>query len=201
VRAEARATDGKSLTVLVAGSTRPAATSTMAVALASRFAQSGLSVVLIDADQHTGSITHEFRADEQGGIPAFLARSADVNSRSRNRNSATLDDTFGAFTETSIAGVEVLGLGPIAGRAGLRRTDVPELLSGAMAHAHVVVIDGGALLEAATTMQFAQMVDTIVLTVPMKSQQLDGLEDIADQLGTQRMKSVLPVITHPARRR
>ena len=68
-----------------------------------------------------------------------------------------------------------------------------------MAHAHVVVIDGGALLEAATSMQFAQIVDTIVLAVPMKSQQLDGLEDIADQLGAQRITSVLPVITHPAR--
>jgi uncharacterized protein involved in exopolysaccharide biosynthesis len=201
VRAEARATDGKSLSVLVAGSTRPAATSTLAVALASRFAQSGLSVVLIDADQQTGAITYQFQAEQQGGIPAFLARSADVTVRSRTRSSASLDDTFGAFTETSIAGVEVLGLGPVDGRSWLRRTDVGELLSGAMAHAHVVVIDGGALLEAATTMQFAQLVDTIVLAVPMKSQQLDGLEDIADQLGAQRMKSVLPVVTHPARSR
>lgn len=201
VRVEARATDGKSLSVLVAGSTRPAATSTLAVALASRFAQSGLSVVLIDADQQTAAITYQFQADQQGGIPAFLAHSAGVKTRSRTRGGASLDDTFGAFTETSIAGVEVLGLGPVDGRSWLRRTDVAELLSGAMAHAHVVVIDGGALLEAATTMQFAQMVDTIVLTVPMKSQQLNGLVDIADQLGAQRMKIVLPVVTHPARTR
>jgi uncharacterized protein involved in exopolysaccharide biosynthesis/Mrp family chromosome partitioning ATPase len=201
VRAEARATDGKSLTVLVAGSCRPASTSTLAVALASRFAQSGLSVALIDADQQTAAITHEFRADQNGGIPAFLARSADVSTRSRTRSSTSLDDTFGAFTETSLASVEVLGLGPVGGRSGLRRTDVAELLSGAMAHAHVVVIDGGALLEAATTMQFAQMVDAVVLTVPMKSQRVGVLEDIADQLGTQRMKSVLPVVTHPARAR
>ena len=84
-------------------------------------------------------------------------------------------------------------------RSAIRRTDVADLLNGAMAHAHVVVIDGGALLEAATTVQFAQMVDAVVLAVPMKHQQLGGLEDIADQLGVQRMRNVLPVVTHPGR--
>ena len=193
VRAEARATDGKSLTVLVTGSSRPASTSAVAVALASRFAQSGLSVALVDAEQTDSAITKEFRADLQGGIPALLARSADGTNRPRVRGNGLADDTFEAFTETSIAGVEVLGLGPVNGRTAIRRTDVADLLAGTTAHAHVVVIDGGAILEAATTVQLAQLVDAVVLTVPMKRQKLGGLEDIADQLGT-RIKNVLPIV-------
>lgn len=198
VRAEARSSGGQSLTVLVAGSARPAATSTMAVALASRFAHSGLSVVLLDADQTSATITHEFHADQQGGIAALLARSSDGTVRPRPR-SASGKESFEAFTETSVPGVDVLGLGPIGTRSAIRRTDVAEILSGAMARGHVVVIDGGALLEAATTVQFAQLVDAVVLTVPMRNQHLGGLEVIADQLGAQRMKSVLPVITSPTR--
>lgn len=198
VRAEARSTDGKCLTVLVTGSARPSGTSTMAVALAARFARTGLSVVLIDGDQATASITRQFGATDQGGIPALLARSSETVGSPR-RGSGVVDDTFAPYTSTTVTGVEILGLGPNAGRTSLRRTDVSTVLQAAMQHAHVVVIDGGALLDAATTVQFAQQVDVVVLTVPMRDQHLGELAVLADQLGPQRLKSVLPVVTSPAR--
>jgi uncharacterized protein involved in exopolysaccharide biosynthesis/Mrp family chromosome partitioning ATPase len=199
VRAEARSTDGTSLTVLVTGSARPAGTSTLAVALAARFARTGLSVVLLDADQTTAAISRQFGASEQGGIPALLARSGDNLAAVRKRGSGIVENTFAIFTPTSVHGVEVLGMGPNAGRTALRRTDVSTVLQAAMQHAHVVVIDGGALLDSASTVQLAQMVDAVVLAVPMKHQHLDELAVIADQLGAQRLKSVLPVVTSPAR--
>jgi uncharacterized protein involved in exopolysaccharide biosynthesis/Mrp family chromosome partitioning ATPase len=198
VRAEARSTDGKSLTVLVTGSARPSGTSTLAVALAARFARTGLSVVLVDGDQTTASITRQFGATDKGGIPALLARSSDSLSKAR-RGTGTVDESFAPYTSTTVNGVEILGLGANAGRTALRRTDVGSILNGAMQHAHVVVIDGGALLDAATTVQFAQQVDVVVLTVPLRDQHLDKLAVLADQLGPQRLKSVLPVVTSPSR--
>jgi uncharacterized protein involved in exopolysaccharide biosynthesis/Mrp family chromosome partitioning ATPase len=199
VRAEARSTDGTSLTVLVTGSARPAGTSTLAVALASRFARTGLSVVLLDGDPSTSTISKQFGASEQGGIPALLARAGDNLAAARKRGSGLIENAFAVYTPTAVKGVEVLGFGPGAGRTALRRTDVSTVLQEAMQHAHVVVIDGGALLDSASTVQLAQMVDVVVLAVPMKHQHLDELAVIADQLGAQRLKSVLPVVTSPAR--
>jgi uncharacterized protein involved in exopolysaccharide biosynthesis len=199
VRAEARSTEGTSLTVLVTGSARAAGTSTLAVALASRFARTGLSVVLADADQSGAAITRQFGASEQGGIPALLARAGDNLAAVRKRGSGVVENAFAIYTPTSVTGIDVLGLGPNAGRTTLRRTDVTAVLQAAMQHAHVVVIDGGALLDSASTVQLAQMVDAVVLAVPMKHQHLDELAVIADQLGAQRLKSVLPVVTSPAR--
>lgn len=195
VRAEARSTEGRALTVLVAGSLRPAATSTVAVALANRFAHNGLSVILVDADQASGSITREFGATKHGGIPALLHSLETANGR--GRTAPVGDNGFAAFTDAPISRVQILGLGRDTDRAAIRRTDVADILHATARYAHVVVVDGGALFEAATSIQFAQMVDSVVLTVPMKSQKLNDLELIADQLGESRMKSVLPIVTHP----
>jgi hypothetical protein len=56
------------------------------------------------------------------------------------------------------------------------------------------------VLESAVTLQFCQLVDAIVLAVPMKRQRVSSLEVVARQLASCGVP-VLPVATSPARRR
>jgi capsular polysaccharide biosynthesis protein len=73
VRAEANAGSNGTLTVAVVGTERNAGCSTLAAALAGRFAASGTRVLLIDADQHEPELTRELGGTRSGGIPALLA--------------------------------------------------------------------------------------------------------------------------------
>ena len=97
--------------------------------------------------------------------------------------------------------MKILGLGPKAGRQALRRSDVAWVLAGASQNANVIVVDGGALLDAASTVQLTREVDAVVLAIPMDHQEADELRVINEQLeGVRAGKRLLPVITHPGRR-
>jgi receptor protein-tyrosine kinase len=189
VRAEALAPINEPLTVAVTGTMRSAGSTTLALAMAERFAAGGASVVLVDADVRDPRITALFNATADGGVPAVIATGGsltDVQGRS-------------ALTRTMDPAVSVLGLGPNRGSAALRRDTVPTVLEGAHRKADIVVVDGGPVLDLASTIYAASLADAVVLAVPLARQKADALADMARQLGSVRHK-LLPVVTAPSRR-
>ncbi|MDH3681313.1 MAG: hypothetical protein OEV40_15345 [Acidimicrobiia bacterium] len=189
VRAEALARIGEPLVVAVTGTMRSAGSTTLALAMAERFAAGGASVVVVDADVRDPRITALFNATADGGVPAVISNDgALVDQRGRS-----------AFTRTMDPAVSVLGLGPNRGSAALRRDTVPAVLDAARRKAEIIVVDGGPVLDLASTLQFAALADAVVLAVPLSRQKADALSDMARQLESVRPK-LLPVITAPSRR-
>lgn len=189
VRSEALARIGQPLVVLVTGTMRSAGATTLSLAMAERFAAGGASVVVVDADVRDPRITALFNATADGGVPAVIGNDgALVDQRGRS-----------AFTRTMDPAVSVLGLGPNRGLAALRRDTVPGVLDAARRKAEIVVVDGGPVLDLASTIQFATLADAVVLAVPLARQKADDLDSLARQLGAVRPK-LLPVVTAPSRR-
>ncbi|MDH3296188.1 MAG: hypothetical protein OER95_17860, partial [Acidimicrobiia bacterium] len=118
VRAEAKARINEPLTVAVVGSQRGAGTTTLALAMAERFAGGGSSVVVVDADVRDPRITALFNATQDGGVPAVVLNDgALIDQRGRS-----------VFTRTMDPEVSVLGLGSNRGAASLRRDTVASVL-------------------------------------------------------------------------
>ncbi len=189
VRSEAMAEIGKSHVVVVTGTMRSAGSTTLALAMAERYAAGGASVVVVDGDVRDPRITALFNATADGGVPSVIGNDgALVDERGRS-----------AFTRTMDPAVSVLGLGPNRGMAALRRDTVPAVLDAARRKAEIVVVDGGPVLDLASTLQFASLADAVVLAVPLARQKAVALEDLARQLDPVRGK-LLPVVTSPSRR-
>lgn len=184
VRAEGSAPSVGALTVAVVGTERSAGSTTLAGALANRFAMNGARVLLVDADTRDSELTRLFAAGRPG-IPALIASGGDPES--------------GALSPTAVAGLLVVGTGDTLARRSLRRQSVPDLISTTSAHAHVVVFDCGPLLETAAAVQLAHIVDTVVLAVPERRLYTRTLVTIGNQLRDRR-GTLLPVLM-PARRR
>ncbi len=182
VQAEALASIDRPLTIAVVGSQRGAATTTVAVALAARFAAAEYSVLLADADRRDPWITDVFGAADHGGVPALLG----IVDKGVDR----------IFTRTSEPDVRVLGLG--GSGANLRRESAPALVEASREAANIVIFDGGPLLDAASTVELCNVVDAIVLTVPLSDSRTDDLAVVARQLGSVRSK-VLPALTATSR--
>jgi hypothetical protein len=177
VRAEANASPTSALRIAVIGTERGAGATTLAVAVAGRFARKGSTVVLVDADQNDPEVSEAFRttrgATHAGNRPVFTTVTPDVR---------------------------VLGQGPKVGQPVLRRSNVPALLERLDNEAQVIVFDAGPLLDAATSVQISSAVDAIILAVPFRRQRVSSLEAVARQLQA-REGELLPVITSPASRR
>jgi Mrp family chromosome partitioning ATPase/capsular polysaccharide biosynthesis protein len=189
VRAEALARIGEPLVVLVTGTMRSAGSTTLTLAMAERFAAGGASVVVIDGDVRDPRITALFNATADGGVPSVIANDGAITDH-RGRS---------AFTRTMDPAVSVLGLGPNRGSAALRRDTVPAVLGAARRKAEIVVVDGGPVLDLASTLHFASVADAVVLAVPLARQKADALLDLARQLEPVSAK-LLPVVTSPSRR-
>ena len=189
VRAEAMAKIGEPLTVAVTGTMRAAGTTTLALAMAERFAAGGATVVLVDADVREPHVTGLFNATADGGVPAITSGPSVLGD----------EDTRSAYTRTMDPAVSVLGLGPNRGAAALRRDTVPDVLAAARAKADIVVVDGGPVLDLASTLQFVALADAVILAVPMVRQKTDELGGMGRQLEPVRAK-LMPVITSPTRR-
>jgi Mrp family chromosome partitioning ATPase len=199
VRAEAAASVGQSLTVAVVGTERGAAATTLALALAGRYANSGSQVVVVDADQRDPEVSRLFGAAKNSGVPGLLAL---MNARQlRARDDRRLETALPSpFTETSVPEIRILGGGDKTDGNALRRTNIPDVLKATTAEAHIVLIDAGPILESAVAVQFCQLVDAVVLAVPRRRQRTAALEVVARQL-VGRRGAVLPVMTSPSRRR
>ncbi len=192
VRAEANVRHGRAATILVVGTLRSAGATTLASALAARFAAGGSDVLLIDTNMRRPELTVLYAKPGQSGLAGLLAQ-AD----GRSPDGARMAD---AFSQTQAPGVRVVGIGPRGDAPPLRRQTVPLLVEVACTQAQVVVFDGGPLLDAASNTQLAELVDAVVLAIPADRQKLRDLEVIARQLQGVRGE-VLPVIVPAARPR
>lgn len=196
VRAEAHARIGQAFTVAVVGAERSSGTTTLAAAMANRYAATGSQVLLVDADPRDSELTRLFAAAAPG-IPALLAgagASADGSAR-RSASSARL----APFSPTAQPGLNVVGIGDKSSVVALRRQNVPELIDAAVRHAHVVVFDGGPLLDAASTVQLANLVDAVVLAVPNRKLLTRSLNTLVAQL-QHRQGDLLPVLVAVGKR-
>lgn len=191
VRAEAMADPDidHALTIAVVGTRPGAGTTTLTLALARRFSQSGYSVVVVDGDLRTQTISETFDASPHGGISAVLA--AEVRRPSK---------PVEYFTPTDLPRVEVLGTGRIERRDALRRDAIGPILEAARDRGQIVLFDGGSLLGSALTLFAAKAADVIVLAVPVHDQDHESLAEVADHLPSDRSR-VLAVSTAPLRRR
>lgn len=194
VQAESRAHLGESLTVAVVGAARSAGTTTLAALAANRFAASGSSVLLIDADPRHHDLTRTFGADPHG-LASLVA--APVRAAGPRRLAAL--DRRDPSVATAVPGVRVVGAGGQAGGPVLRRQHVPDLLDAATRLASVVVIDAGPVLAAASSTQLAQLADAVVLAVPRRRLLRRTVASVASQLADRR--DDLLVVVMPARRR
>lgn len=181
VQAEALAEIDRPLTIAVVGSQRGAGTTTTAVALAARFAAAEYSVVLVDADRRDPWVTEVFSSNEHGGLQALIGASP-----------VGIDKIF---SRTSEPDVRVLGLG--GNGAALRRETVPVLVERAREAANVIIFDGGPLLDAASSVELTNVVDAVVLTVPLSAARVDDLTVVTRQLNSVAGR-VLPVLTGPS---
>jgi Mrp family chromosome partitioning ATPase len=195
VRAEATARPGAALVVVVAGSERSAGTTTLAAAMANRYAALGSQVLLVDADLRHPEVTSLF-APGRPGIAALLNQTEDADANGQRRRPSLGDP----FTPSGVPGLSVIGLGDKSASAPLRRQNVQDVVDAASRHAHVVVFDGGPLLDSATTVQLAQLADAVVLTMPMKRQRLDALVGVVHQIRASKAE-LLPVGTPAGRAR
>ena len=191
VRAEAMADPeiDHALTIAVVGTQPGAGTTTLTLALARRLSRSGYSVVIVDGDLRTQTISEIFSTDPSRGISAVLA--AEVKKPTK---------PVDYFTDTELPRVEVLGVGKIERREALRRDAIGPILDVARDRGQIVLYDGGSLMGSALTLFASKAADVIVLAVPLLEQDQEILSEIADNLPTERSR-VLAVTTAPVRRR
>ena len=200
VRSEASAQgETDALTIAIVGSRRGAGVTTVALAMAGRFARNGARAVVIDGDLADPAISRSFQALDDAGIPGLLARLAAARKEplAPGAPPPVLPDSLPArvFTPTSLPDVRVLGVGAPTKARSLHRTNVDVVIeAAARGGVDVVLIDGGPLLDSASTVRLCQVVDVVVLVVPVNHQQIEPLGVINRLLGY-RSGDLLPVAT------
>jgi len=200
VRAESNARRTGYVTVVVVGTEQSAGATTVAAAMAGQFARFGTQVLLVDADPRRAGITEGFKAFADGGIPALLASAPDGSMTNGRRSSDSFRKARSVVTPTTVPEISVLGRGDKAGAPSLRRSDAETLMERALGLAPVVVIDAGAVLDAASTVELCRLADAVVLAIPSQRQKLTQLEVVARQL-SRRQGELLPVSTRARRHR
>lgn len=200
VRSEANARRTGFVTVVVVGTGQSAGATTIATAMAGQFARFGTQVLLVDADPRRSGITEGFKAFGDGGIPALLATAPDGSLVAGRRTSDNFRRARSVITTTTVPEVAVLGRGDKSGSPSLRRSDAETLMERALTLAPVVVIDAGAVLDSASTVELCRLADAVVLAVPTQRQRVSQLEVVSRQLG-RRQGELLPIATRPRRHR
>lgn len=189
VRAEASAQgETDALTIAVVGTRRGVGATTVTLGLAGRFARNGARTVVIDADLADPTISRSFNAMDDAGIPGLLARLAAARKEPLPPGAPAPVPPESlpsrVFTPTSLPDVRVLGVGAPTKARSLHRTNVDVVIdASSRGGVDVVVIDGGPLLDSASTVRLCQVVDVVVLVVPVQQQLIEPLGVIKRLLG------------------
>ena len=190
VRTDALDRRHHSLIVLVTGTDVSVGTTSLAGALANRFALNGAEVLVVDADPLHPELSQLFEL-QPAGLPAY------AGGPPRAPGVAAL------LRPTRVPSLQVVAAADMMeGSSVLRREDVPKLLARLDPLADVIIVDGGPFLGAASTVQFAHIADAVVLAIPKARQQKQALALIGRELREQQ-PNVLAVTTpsSPPRRR
>lgn len=202
VRAEAMVPTGETGVIVVVGSERSSGSTTVAAAMANRYAFAGAKVLLIDANSSHPTLTQFFGA---GGMtvdtlanmaPPSVTTLNGTTGTAAQRRLARVDDPA-VFGSSVVPGLGVVGLSKTTNKSGsLRREDLPQLLENASNYAQIVVFDGGPLLDSAFTVQLASVAHAVILVVPTARQHTRSLEVVSGQLHARR--DVLLTVCNPA---
>ena len=174
-----------SLAVTVVGTRGGAGATTLAGCIANRFAQTGSSVLLVDADPQHQELTKLFPVvrgvdiDETGGIAGLID--------ARKLPPDLVHVTLAANLSICRAGDDTLR----------RPQHMTELFGALAAIADVVVYDAGSLMASASTVQLARLSDSVVVAIPRR-QTIRGLNAVVRTL---RRRDFLPVWTPVPKRR
>lgn len=196
VRAESSAPPGVPFVVLVTGAERSSGATTLAMAMAARYAMGGSHVLLIDADVRHPELSQTF-ARGRPGIEALTARANGIKTvaSAGGRGAAAQQDPF---APTPVPGLSVVGLGGKSSTSPLQRQNVLDVVEAAKRHSQVVIFDGGPLLDSATTVRLASVADVVVLAVPVERQRTDALGALGRQIAGSEVP--LLVVDVPATR-
>lgn len=189
VRAEASQVSGEALVVVVAGADPHAGATTLALAMATQFGANGSQVLLVDADRSDPELT-VLAGEGVSGIRLLLSEDSGRSPSGRPERNRPLHP----YIRTVLQGVRFVGWGDPPSGQPLRRQDVTALVARAAEHAQVVVVDAGTLMEAASSVQLAQIADVVVLAMPGRRQRRAALEVASRQLVASR-GGLLPVLT------
>ena len=196
VRAEANAVPNEALMIAVVGTERGAGATTLALAMAGRYASGGSEVLLIDADGSEPDLTRMF-AEESIGLSEMMAMKHEgaahlLPSKLLPRGSATPSPP--ELPSCRIPGLHLVTRQSPADMDALKRFDIRQIIGEASHHASLVIFDAGALFGSASTIHLSQIADVVVLAIPLRRQRVRGLTLVAQQLQSRRGQ-LLPVAT------
>jgi Mrp family chromosome partitioning ATPase len=159
VRVQAVGQGTGSVTAVVCGVRSSAGTTTVAASLALRLASPEMTVLLVDADRHHPEVTSLLSGSDGR---------ADVE---------VVDTTVQNLQFVTLAGLTALA----SSLSGDRRPNAELQLSVASTYADVVIVDGGALMGSASTVQLTRASDVVLLAIPQR-QSIRGLETVSHEL-------------------
>lgn len=195
VQAERQAVPGVTLAVVVTGTQQGSGATTVATAMAYRYAELGSRVLLVDADHFRDGDAP--RTDLWTDDLKALMESDRADGELPARSTQSID----AFTHTDVPNLIVVGHNASAVPMNRRaRLDVMEVMEAARRYADVVIFDTGPILDSVSSIKLAQHADVTVLVVPVRRQRRASLRVIARQL-EDHDGLLLPVTTNGARRR
>ncbi|MBI4882708.1 MAG: hypothetical protein HY826_01485 [Actinobacteria bacterium] len=181
VRADAIDRRHHALVVVVTGTDVAVGTTSLAGALANRFALNGSEVVVVDADPLHQELSALFDL-QPVGLPAYGGAPERAN------------DMSTLLRPTRVPTLHIVSASDMMEGGVLRREAVPKLLARLDPIADVVIVDGGPFLGAASTVQFAHIADAVVLAIPTGRQQKQALALIGREL-RELQPNVLAVAT------
>lgn len=160
VRVEAVGQGAGTVTAVVCGVRSNAGSTTLAASLALQLASPEVTVLLVDADRHHPEVTSLLGGGADGR--------ADVE---------VVDTTVKNLQFVTLAGLTTLA----SALSGDRRPNAELQLSVASTYADVVIVDGGALMGSASTVQLTRACDVTLLAIPLR-QSIRGLETVSNEL-------------------
>lgn len=179
VRVEAAGQGQANVTVLVTGTRSACGTTTLAASLARQLATKGPRVLLVDADRNHPELSQLLFDRPVSGPHDYL-----------------FDTPTPDLHVTSLALLARAGTTGISSSGG--RLNPAVALAVGSAVADVIVIDGGALMESASTVHLSRICDVVVLAIP-KGEQIRPLATVASELGDR--SELLPLWTQGSGRR
>lgn len=174
------ASDIRGARIVGVGGTQPGSgSSSLAAALAGRFAQRGNRTILIDADGIDARVTHEL------GAPPMLHLTDFENDKATD------------YGQTKLPNLITLGIDQAD---QTRRVRAAALGRGLRSRADIILVDLGSLLTSTSASQLIDELDLLLMTFPKNRQSVEGLEQISrtfESVG----ERILPVINDARPRR